>query len=58
MGPTANTEADFGPWGEDLYIGDLDRAFLAGVPYGDSSPESLGKAGRGGGAIANFRRGR
>ena len=58
MGLASNVEADFGPWGEDLYIGDLDRAFLAEILYGDASPESLDRAGRGNGAIVTFARGR
>jgi len=58
MGLATNAEAEFGLWGEDLYIGGSDYSFMAETLHGDNSPESLAKVERGNGMIVTFKRGK
>jgi len=57
MGLATNTEADFDLWGEELYIDDLDCAFIAETLHGVDTPETRDKVTRGNGMIVNFKRG-
>jgi hypothetical protein len=56
MGLATNTEADFDLWGEELYIDDLDCAFIAKTLHGVDTPETHDKVTRGNGMIVNFKR--
>jgi hypothetical protein len=56
MGLATNTEADFDLWGEELYIDDLDCAFIAETLHGVDTPETRDKVTRGNGMIVNFKR--
>ena len=47
-----------GPHDEDKFIGSLDAEEVASVVYGEVTPETLGRASRGNGCIAEYRRGR
>ena len=57
MGLATNTEADFGRWGESLFIGDEDCAFIATALYGEDTPENRDKVNRGNGMVVSFQRG-
>ena len=57
LGPATTVEADFGLWGEDLYIADHDRRFLARMFHGAETPEALEKVTRGSGMIVTFSKG-
>ncbi len=54
----ANTEADHGVWGEQLYVGGADTAWKAETLYGEVTPETLERAGRGNGMIVHWLRGK
>ena len=58
MGLATNTEADFGIWGETLYLGDEDCAFLAETMHGEDTPANRDKVTRGNGMVVHFSKGK
>ena len=57
LSPATTLSHDTGPHDRDLFIGRLDVEEVAQVIYGEVTPETLGRAGRGNGCIAEYRRG-
>ncbi len=57
MSPATTLSHDTGPHDRDLFIGRLDVEDVAQVIYGEITPETLGRAGRGNGCMAEYKRG-
>jgi len=58
IGPATNLEDDEDIWGETLFIGTEDGSWKANALYGEVTPETLERAGRGAGMIVSWRRGK
>ncbi len=57
LGPATNIETDEHVWGETLFIGSDDGAWKARALYGEITPETLERAGKGCGMIVHFESG-
>ena len=58
LSPATTLSHHTGPADRDLFIGHLDVEEVAKVIYGAASPENLGRAARGNGCMAEYRRGK
>lgn len=58
LSPGTNVEADHNIWGETLYIGSDDTAWMAKSRYGEESPKTLDQVSRGNGVIIHWQKGK
>jgi hypothetical protein len=58
LGLGTNVEADYGIWGEALFIKDDDGLWIADAMHGNTSPETMAKVTRGNGMIVHFSKGK
>jgi hypothetical protein len=58
LSPATTLSHSTGPWDADPFIGALDAEEVALNVYGEITPETLGRASRGNGCMAEYRRGK